>query len=185
MDPICVIATAGAVANIIHMVVQTIGSLRDLHDCWRGADLTTINLIAQLTALKAALRQIQEWLENNVTDTTQHHQLIVDLEVSLQCVRMLITRMEEQISGLVRNADNKLELGSKIRITLCSKTIKDFQKYIKRQTGALTLLLTAFNSYALNPSISSFPSSKQRLVKQFQNRRHCSMLEASVKCSTK
>ena len=128
------------------MVTRTITSLRDLHDRWKDADLTIINLMSQLTALRAALRKIAEWISSDLADVPQHHQLVMDLEDSLSCCRMLIKSMDEQLFSLDWH-DSALDLGSKIRLVFDSKVSKDFQKFIQRQTSALTLLLTACNWY--------------------------------------
>jgi guanine nucleotide-binding protein G(i) subunit alpha len=62
-EALAVIGAAGAVANIIDVAGKTIKSLHDLHNRWRDADFTLLNLIAQLTALRAALSMIQEWID--------------------------------------------------------------------------------------------------------------------------
>lgn len=75
-DPITMIDTAGAVANIIDVVTKLINTPRKLHG-WQDPNFTLLNLIAQIVALKAALRKIEEWLGSN-TEQEQHHQLIMD-----------------------------------------------------------------------------------------------------------
>lgn len=75
-DPITMIDTAGAVANIIDVVTKLNNTLRKLHG-WQDPNFTLLNLIAQIVALKAALRKIEEWLGSN-TEQEQHHQLIID-----------------------------------------------------------------------------------------------------------
>jgi len=148
MEPITIIGTAGAVANIIDLVGKTIRSLREIHDRWKDADLTIINLISQLNSLKAALDEISEWIYSDLSELPQYHQLILDLEDSVTCCRMLTESMDAQVSKLDWNAENSLDLGSKIRVVFENKVSKDFQRFIKRQTSALTLLLTAFHWYA-------------------------------------
>src|SRR5450432_3013783 len=60
MDPLTIIGTTGAIANIVDVICKTVKSLRDVHSIWKDADLTIINLIAQLSSLKAALNKISE-----------------------------------------------------------------------------------------------------------------------------
>lgn len=143
MDPITIIGTAGAVANIIDVVSKAIKSMRSLHERWKDADFTVLNLIAQLTALKSALGKIQEWIDSDLAE--QHHQLAMDLDLSITCCRMLIGKIDAQVSELHRAADNALDVGSKIKVAFGSMANEDLQKMTDRQINSLTLLLTACN----------------------------------------
>ena len=142
-DPISIIGTFGAVANIIDVVGKTISTIRELRDEWKEADLTFLSLAAQLTALKAALTKIKEWTDNELSDA--HHQLVMDLDVSMSCCRMLIGKINTLLSKLYQTADETLDFSSKVKLVFGSKNIDDVQKLIEQQTSALTLLLTACN----------------------------------------
>jgi hypothetical protein len=142
-DPISIIGTFGAVANIIDVVGKTISTIRELRDEWKEADLTFLSLAAQLTALKAALTKIKEWTDNELGES--HHQLVMDLDVSMSCCRMLIGKINILLSKLHQTADETLDFSSKVKLVFGSKTIDDVQKLIEQQTSALTLLLTACN----------------------------------------
>lgn len=113
-----------------------------LHDRWKDADLTIINLMSQLTALRAALNKIAEWVSSDLAGVPQHHQLVMDLGDSISCCRALMKSMNEHLLGLDWD-DGSLDLGSKIRVIFNSKASNDFQTFIQRQTSALTLLLMA------------------------------------------
>jgi hypothetical protein len=143
MDPITIIGTASSVASIVEVIAKTIGSLRALHDRWNGADLTILNLISQLSALRAALNKISEWITSDLSSNPQHHQLVIDLEDSVACCSMLIKFMDTQLSKLDWTAESTLDLGSRIRVVFEDKGSKEFQINIQRQTSALTLLLAA------------------------------------------
>ena len=66
-DPITIIGTVGAVANIIELVSKTINSIRDLRGKWKEADLAFLSLASQLTTLRAALTKIQEWSDDELS----------------------------------------------------------------------------------------------------------------------
>lgn len=142
-DPITIIGATGAVANIIDVIGKTINGLRELHSRWKEVDFTFINLIAQLTALKAAVNKIQEWMESDVVEP--HHQLVMDLEASISCCRMLIDKIDSQVSELRQKADYTLEFQSKMTLIMKSGILEELQKMVERQTNALTLLLSACN----------------------------------------
>ena len=131
MDPITILGTAGAVANIVDVITKTIKSLRELHDRWEDADLTIVNLMSQLNSLRAALQKISEWISSNLANEPQHHQLVIDLEDSLTCCHMLMKSMDTEIAKLDWNEKDALDLGSKIRVVFETKVSQDFQKFIK------------------------------------------------------
>lgn len=144
-DPLMIIGTA-SVAGIIEALAKTVSKLHELHRRWKRADFTFINLIAQLTALKAALSKLEEWMDAGLDEGQDpHHQLVMDLEVSVACCRMLTHRMESEISELCRNADNTLDSLGKAKLMVKNGTLEELQKMVERQTSALTLLLTVCN----------------------------------------
>lgn len=145
MDAITVLGTAGALANLIDTVCKSIKVLHDLHDRWKGADLMVMNLITQLVALKAALAKIEEWMSSELAYKEHYYQLVMDIGESIGCCRILVKSMEDQLATLKCNEHNTLDLQSRLQVVFADKAGRDFQKYIKRQTSALTLLLVACN----------------------------------------
>ena len=173
MDPFSIVGATSSIIAIIDAIAKTITSLNELHERWKDADLTIVNLVSQLTSLKAALNKISEWMDSDLANIPQHHQLVIDLESSILCCRVLITSMDSQILKLRRNADSNLDMGSKIRVVFASKESQDFQKFIERQTSALTLLLVACNWYAFNIRYEFFhPLLKVSTAKRSPSRNH-------------
>ena len=149
MDPLTVFGAASSIIAIVEAIAKTVTCLKELHAKWKEADLTLLNLVTQLTSLKSALNKISEWVDSDLAQAPQHHQLVIDLTNCIVYCRMLVTSMESLISKLHRNINNDLDIGSKIRMVLASKECQDFQEFIKNQTSALTLLLVACNWYDL------------------------------------
>ena len=150
-DPVTIIGTAGAAANVISVLTSAIDNSRKFCIEWRDADFIFLNLIAQLTALRAAVEKIQDWI---LSDTEAHHQLIMDLDLSLYCCQILIEKIDSKLSEFSLN-DLRLDRISKIKLLFGGKSMDNIQKMIERQTHALTLLLTACNWYRISP-ISDF-----------------------------
>jgi guanine nucleotide-binding protein G(i) subunit alpha len=142
-EAIAVIGTAASVANIIDVLSSTISTIGELRKQWKEADFTFLCLVSQLTALRAALAKIKEWADVDIADP--HHQLVMDLDTSMSCCRILISKIDGRISELHQNPNEKLDFSSKMKIVFGSKSMDDLQKMIERQTNALTLLLTACN----------------------------------------
>lgn len=148
-DPLAIIGTVASVAGIIEVLAKTVSTLHELHSRWKQADFIFINLVAQLTALKAALARLEEWMSAGLTEgQNPHHQLVMDLEVSITCCRMLTHKMDTEISELYRNTENVLDAQSKVKLMVKNGTLEELQKMVERQTGALTLLLTVCNWWA-------------------------------------
>lgn len=69
----------------------------------------------------------------------------MDLDVSIKCCQRLITKMESLLSELTVLTGKPLELRKKFKLVFSSVGPENIQKMVERQTGALTLLLTACN----------------------------------------
>ncbi|RDL42542.1 Uncharacterized protein BP5553_02521 [Venustampulla echinocandica] len=148
VDPLTIIGAAASVASIVELVGKTVSALNTLHSRWKEADFTFINLIAQLTALRAALSKIQEWMDTNMDEP--HHQLAMDLEASVNCCRMLVRRLDSEVEDLQQNSETGIDAQNKIKLVLKNGTLEELQKMVDRQTSALTLLLTVCNCKAIS-----------------------------------
>lgn len=142
-EALAVIGTVGAVCNIIDVISKTITLVSDIQSRWKTADLALLSLASQLTALRAALREIQTWLKNN--SQSIHHQLTMDLDVSLSCCRLLVIELEAFFTRLDKSPDNPMTRSGRIRVAIGSQGADDIQGFIEHQTSSLTLLLTACN----------------------------------------
>ena len=72
------------------VINRTVNALRNAHDRCNDTDMEVINLISQLSALKAALKKIGEWISSDLEDLPQHHQFVIDLKDSISCCQALI-----------------------------------------------------------------------------------------------
>src|SRR5215469_8623861 len=98
VDPISLIGTAGSVVNIIDVVAKTINTIRELANAYKDADLRFFSLVSQLTALRAAFDKILEWIDLDIGDP--HHQLVMDLDLSMSCSRMLVGKIDDMLAEL-------------------------------------------------------------------------------------
>jgi len=146
-DPITVIGTAGAVANIIDVLAKVISTVSEYRRMWQEADLAVLNLESQLAALSTALNKIKAWADSSFQ--VPHHQLIIDLDRCMLCCRTLISKIDVEVSQFQMTAENRLDVASKFRLLLKTKDFENVQRMIEQQTGALTLLLVACNMWVL------------------------------------
>jgi hypothetical protein len=143
-DPLTIIGSIGAVANIIDLVTKTISSIRDVRGQWKDADLAFLSLTSQLSALRAALVKIREWSDNELS-IDPDYQLIMDLDVSMGCCRMLVGKFDEFFLKLDQTADEPFDFAGKVKFVFGTRDLDDVQRMVERQVGAMTLLLTACN----------------------------------------
>lgn len=143
-DPITIIGTVGALANIIDLVSKTINSIRDARGRWKDADLAFLSLTSQLGALRTALVKIQEWSDNELS-VGPDYQLIMDLDVAMACCRMLVGKFDEFFLKLDQTTDEPLDFAGKVKFVFGVRDLDDVQRMIERQVGVMTLLLTACN----------------------------------------
>jgi chlorite dismutase len=106
-DPLSITGAAASVASIVKLLGKTVGALHTLHGCRKEADFTFANLITQLTALKAAVSKLQEWMDTDMDEP--HHQLVMDLEASVTYCRMLVRRMDSEAEDLQQNSGTGLD----------------------------------------------------------------------------
>jgi hypothetical protein len=146
VDPLTFIGAAASIVGIVEALAKTVSTLHELHNRWKEADFTFVGLIAQLTALKAALTKLQGWMDAGLDEGQDpYHQLVIDLELNIACCKMLVHKMDAEVLELYQNADNRLDSQSKVKLIVKNGTFEGLQKMVDRQTSALTLLLTVCN----------------------------------------
>ena len=120
---------------------QGIDGLRQIHDRWKGSNGTSINLIAQLTALKSNLENMQDWLKYAAHDL--HPQLLSDLDVLMASCELLVRHLHTLNSRLKQPDHDAVDFAIKLKYAVGSRSMDRLRKVAKRQTDAVTLLLAA------------------------------------------
>ncbi|KAF5697330.1 GNA-3 g alpha subunit GNA-3 [Fusarium globosum] len=146
-DPLSIIGTAGAIANIIDVLTKTITTVCDMRQAWKIADLAVFAFENQLSLLKLALFEIQKWTESRSDE--QSHQLVMQVDSCVTCCRLLIGKIDSEVSQFEKTVAGGLELGSKLSFLFKTKDMEQIQRMVDQQTHTLTLLLSACNSNAL------------------------------------
>ncbi|KAH6875266.1 hypothetical protein BKA58DRAFT_379513 [Alternaria rosae] len=159
-----VLGGVGSIFSIVDGISKVIGMIRDLQARWGEADLTLLSLASQLTALRAASTQIQEWIDEDPQDT--HHQLIMDLDVSISCCKLLMDKVESFFANLSQLTEKPLDLRDKWKVVFGSSSAEGVLKLIEHQTSALTLLLTACNCRTIGAQQRYLETKKTRKVLQ-------------------
>jgi hypothetical protein len=142
-EALAIIGSLGAICNLVDAIGKVVSHINDLNSKWKEVDLTLLSMASQLAALRAAVTKIREWTERGLDET--HHQLIMDLDISIRCCQLLISKLESFFSDLAALAGTQLQMRQKFKVLSGSADAENVQKSIERQTSALTLLLVACN----------------------------------------
>jgi hypothetical protein len=140
---LAVVGSVGAIANIIDAASKAISIIHKLQTQWNDADLTVLSLASQLSAFRAALRRIMEWLDSEVP--AAHHQLTMDLDETISFCNILIMRIESVSAGWELLLEDPRAIASRWKVTIGNKGLDNILVLVERQTTALMLLLTACN----------------------------------------
>ncbi|KAF4947769.1 hypothetical protein FGADI_10163 [Fusarium gaditjirri] len=146
-DPLSIIGTAGAIANIIDVLTKTVTTICDMRQAWKVADLSVLAFENQLNLLKFALAEIQKWSESRSDE--QSHQLVMQVDSCVTCCRLLIGKIDGEVSHFQKTVTGDLEIGSRLSFLFKTKDMEQIQRMVDQQTHTLTLLLSACNSNAL------------------------------------
>jgi guanine nucleotide-binding protein G(i) subunit alpha len=120
---------------------HSINALRELHDRWQDPDGTFINLIAQLTALKSNLGEMQDWLSYSFSDL--HPQLLNDLDLLMTSCALLVRNLDRTVDQLRQPDHNNTDWAIKLKFAVGSRSLNRLKSVAKRQTDAVNLLLAA------------------------------------------
>lgn len=130
-----------AVSSNIDRLRQSIDALRELHERWKDTSGTFINLIAQLSALKSNLGEMQDWMNFAIQD--MHPQLLGDLEVLMASCEELVHNLNGLVIQLRQPDHDRMDLALKMKLALAHRSMRRLQSASKRQTDAVSLLLAA------------------------------------------
>lgn len=134
-------ALIGAVGANRDRLRLAIDDFRRIHDKFEGSDGVSINLIAQLTALKSNLGTMQDWLNYAIHDL--HAQLLSDLDVLMVSCTLLVRHLDHLIERLGQPDRDVMDFAVKLKYALGSRSMARLRDVAQRQNDAVTLLLAA------------------------------------------
>ena len=151
MDPLSLIGGISAAGAIIAAITKTVHSLYDMRGKYDGADLTIRLLIVELTTVKAALVQIQDWARYSFAGSPAQKELLEGFEVSLEGCRIAMDVLAEEVARLV----SKNPFIQRTQYAWNAVGMKDHQDRLRTQVAALQLLLQAAHWLVCGPSFGN------------------------------
>jgi guanine nucleotide-binding protein G(i) subunit alpha len=136
-----VYALLSAVETNMNRLRHSIDGLRQIHNRWRDEDGTSINLIAQLTALKSNLGNMHDWLNHALSD--MHPQLLADLDVLMASCALLTQHLDALVDRLQQPDHLSLDCPTRLKYALGGRSMHRLRKVAQGQNEAVNLLLAA------------------------------------------
>ena len=143
MDPLTIVGVFGAIVGIIDVITRSVRSLCNIQAKLRGTDLTISLLTGQLSTLKAALSQINEWINTSLVTVQKHQRLVLDLKVSLESCSVVIQLLGDRIRQFEQIEGSTICTQGRILYLWGQTGITEYLNHLNNQTSALNLLLTA------------------------------------------
>ncbi len=144
MDPLSIIGLLSTAGTIATTITFTIKSLSDLRGQFQDADVRIRLLIGELSTVKSALNQINDWA-HYLDDTHRQADVVEALKVSLDGCQLAIDALAEEVRLLLRGATPNSSLGfrTKRRYAWSESSLKEHENRMHAQIAALQLLLKA------------------------------------------
>lgn len=140
-DEKAVYALLERVGSNLTRLRQGIDGLRQIHNRWKGNDGPSINLIAQLTALKSNLGNMHDWLKYALSDI--HPQLLSDLDILMHSCTLLVRHLDALVDRLRQPSHDSMDCAIKLRYAVGSRSMERLRTVAQRQNESVTLLLAA------------------------------------------
>ncbi|KAI1343214.1 G-protein alpha subunit-domain-containing protein [Xylariaceae sp. FL0016] len=153
MDPASAVGLASAVVGIGDVITKSLKSLLDLESRFQDADLKIMDLVGQLSTLKAALNHVS-WFAYGSPVTPSHRLLIDDLSVTLRCCEEVVAILDDRIQTAKKHESSGVTDSGGNVAWWEESTADEYMGFLDNQITALNLLLTAFQWLVLTGTVS-------------------------------
>lgn len=150
MDPVSVFGVVSGAFQIAQIAAQTVKGLATLRGKFGNADLTIRSLIGELTTIKAAVTQLDDWAKynnsNHVRDSpAANNDYDEGLSVALEGCRAIMDIFSEEVAALAQSTVDGTAVGfrARARVVWNEDIMRDHQERLHAQVLALQLLLQA------------------------------------------
>ena len=139
MEPISIIGLLSTAGTLASTITITIKSLSDLRRQQKDADVQIRLLIGELSTVKSALTQINDWT-HYLDDTHRQADVVAGLKVSLEGCQLALDTLAEEVRSLLGDAIPDSSLYSsfwmRTRYVWSASSLKDHESRLRAQTAA-------------------------------------------------
>lgn len=146
MDPISVIGLLSTAGTIASTITITIKRLSDIRGQLRDADVRIRLLIGELSAVKSALNQINDWT-HYLDENHRQADVVEGLQISLEGVQLAMDALAEEVRLMLGSATPEPTLTQDVRLRIKyawkESSLTEHENRLRAQIAALHLLLQA------------------------------------------
>ena len=146
MDPISVIGLLSTAGTIASTITVTIKRLSDIRGQLRDADVRIRLLIGELSAVKSALNQINDWT-HYLDDSHRQADVVQGLQISLEGVQLAMDALAEEVRLMLGSTTPESTLTQDVRLRIKyawkESSLTEHENRLRAQIAALHLLLQA------------------------------------------
>lgn len=150
MDPVSILGLAATAGTIASTIAKTIRDLSDLRSQYTDANVRIRLLIQELSTIKSALNQINDWA-HFLDDTHNQAELKDALQVALDGVELAMGALAEEVQALVEDTTHldkvNLPFRAKSKFAWKEQNMMEHENRLRAQVSALQLLLQASQWY--------------------------------------
>ncbi|GES63374.1 ankyrin repeat protein [Aspergillus terreus] len=169
MDPVSAFGVVSGAFQVAQIITQTAAGLWSLREKYAHAELTIRSLVGELTTIKSAITQLDDWARLQNTRSTaaaEYTEYDEVLNVALDGCRVVMDVLSDEVASLTRGAagtDAHIGFGTRLRAMWNEDVMRGHQERLRSQVVALQLLLQACQCRSSSEQIE--------LLRRVENRR--------------
>ncbi|QDS76771.1 hypothetical protein FKW77_001903 [Venturia effusa] len=165
MDPISFIGTLASAGTIVAAITKCAHTLARLRGRFQEADITLRLLLAELSAVKAALVQVEDWANYSASNSPVNENLASGFSDSLDGCQLAMNLLGEEVSRLAAGfGENEDDTRARMRTVWNDSSMKDHQQRLHGQIAALQLLLQAVHIRTISGQAQFLREPKSRQI---------------------
>ncbi|KAL5360319.1 hypothetical protein BJX96DRAFT_150111 [Aspergillus floccosus] len=147
MDPVSAFGVVSGAFQVAQIITQTAAGLWSLREKYAHADLTIRSLVGELTTIKSAITQLDDWARlQNTQSAAEYTEYYEGLNVALDGCRVVMDVLSDEVASLTRGTagtDANIGFGTRLRAMWNEDVMRGHQERLRSQVVALQLLLQA------------------------------------------
>ena len=142
MDPASILGAVSASGAILAGIAKTVHTLHEVRDSFHGADISIGLLISELSAVKAAVTQIEDWAKYNFPNCPLQADLGPAFQDSLEGCKIAMGVLSQEVESMLEGMSPE-ETGFRFRAQYVwnESIMREHQQRLHTQVGALQLLI--------------------------------------------
>lgn len=142
MEPVTFIGTLSAAGTIVAGISTVAHDLSRLRERFKEADKTVGLLLTELSAIKGALGQVEDWVKYGSAAGPVQEELAGSFEMSIEGCKTAVDLLSDKVA-MLRHAflNEENDFMARARTVWNESALKDHQQHLRAQVQALQFLI--------------------------------------------